>query len=136
MNVFFTVDTEFHPINGWISEETIKDDIGRDIDGTTPFGEFGTYFQAEILTRHRLKAVFFVEALSGRAVASYGLRTVVERIRACGHEVGLHLHPEWLRRVPGMVASCALFILSSRQKRQPNASFLAGRPDAASRQGY
>jgi hypothetical protein len=100
MNVFFTVDTEFHPINGWISEETIKDDIGRDIDGTTPFGEFGTYFQAEILTQHGLKAVFFVEALSGRAAASYDLRTVVERIRACGHEVGLHLHPEWLRRVP------------------------------------
>ena len=49
-------------ISGWISEESIKDDIGRDVDGTTPFGEFGTYLQAEILTQHGLKAVFFVEA--------------------------------------------------------------------------
>jgi hypothetical protein len=100
LNVFFTVDTEFHPLDGRYSERTVRDDIARDIDGRTPQGDFGAFFQAEVLREHGLKGVFFVEALSQIATSSFSLKTVVERIQSSGHEVALHLHPEWLRRVP------------------------------------
>jgi hypothetical protein len=51
-----------------------------------------------MLKSHGLKGVFFVEALSDY-VAGW-LKKLVERLRGGSHEVGLHLHTEWLRRAP------------------------------------
>ena len=109
VHVFFTVDTEFHPTDGKWSEQSLAHEVRRDIDGITSEGEFGTFFQADLLNAHGLKGVFFVEALSSYAAGMETLKRVTGRLREGGHEVGLHLHPEWLRR--GSLSS----ILEGRQ---------------------
>jgi hypothetical protein len=100
MKVFFTVDTEFHPLDGKWSKERAPIDLQRDIYGTTPTGDYGAIFQAELLREYGLKGVFFVEALSGYVAGCDALSPIVRQLQGDGHEVGLHLHPEWLRRAP------------------------------------
>lgn len=100
MFVFFTVDTEAHPASPRWSDRGLADEIRRDIDGVTPHGEYGAYYQAEVLRKHGLRGVFFVEALFSYAAGMDPLKRVVSRLLEGGHEVGLHLHPEWLRRAP------------------------------------
>jgi peptidoglycan/xylan/chitin deacetylase (PgdA/CDA1 family) len=98
MNVFYTVDTEFHPLDGnWRAEDTERL-IARDIDGFSPQGPLGTFYQSRILREHGLKGVFFLEALAALAVGNGYLRRIIDRVQADGHEIALHLHPEWLRR--------------------------------------
>src|ERR1035438_789866 len=63
LSVFFTVDTEAHPASPHWAERGLADEIRRDIDGVTPKGEFGAFYQADILKSHGLQGVFFVEAL-------------------------------------------------------------------------
>src|SRR5262249_14847079 len=50
----------------------------------------------DVLERHQLKGVFFVEALSACKVGPEPLRKLVRDIQDRGHEVQLHLHTEWL----------------------------------------
>jgi hypothetical protein len=100
VNVFFTVDTEFHPAGPNWSDPSFSREIRSDIDGITSKGEFGAFFQADLLKAHGLRGVFFVEALSGYVAGNDWLTKIVSRIQQGSHEVGLHLHPEWLRRAP------------------------------------
>lgn len=100
LKVFYTVDTEFHPLDGNYRQEDLELLFSRDIVGKTPVGEYGAFFQAKTLRERGLNGVFLVEALSGRMTGREHLRKTVEGILNEGHEVGLHLHPEWLRRVP------------------------------------
>lgn len=95
----------------WILKPTPIQRIGRPmvlkrksgyIQGVTPEGEFGAFYQAEVLKAHDLKGVFFVEALFSFATGTDPLRRVVLDIQERGHEIGLHLHPEWLRRAPSV----------------------------------
>lgn len=59
-------------------------------------GDFGIYFQMDMLERHGLKGVFFVDPMPalvhGRGVIEAIVGPIVQR----GHEVQLHLHTEWL----------------------------------------
>jgi hypothetical protein len=100
VRVFFTVDTEAHPASPEWAARGFTAELRRDIDGVTPEGEFGAFYQAETLNSHGLKGVFFVETMFSHAVGIEPLRRVVSGIRERGHEVCLHLHPEWLRRAP------------------------------------
>ena len=96
LNVFLTIDTEF-------SRSRCRGDaaanIRNDIYGKTDAGDFGITYQADILRRHGLRATFFVEALCACVTGIEPLRRVVDAIQTQGHEVQLHLHPEWLRRM-------------------------------------
>ena len=47
MFVFFTVDTEAHPASPNWGDRGLADEIRRDIDGVTPQGEHGGFYQAE-----------------------------------------------------------------------------------------
>jgi len=49
----------------------------------------------EILERHGLRAVFFVEPLFAARFGVRYLREIVELIRSRGQQVELHLHSEW-----------------------------------------
>ena len=100
LSVFFTVDTEAHPASPDWADRGLADEIRRDIDGVTPEGEFGAFYQADVLKSHGLKGVFFVEALFSYAAGIEPLRRIAGGLLERGHEVGLHLHPEWLRRAP------------------------------------
>jgi hypothetical protein len=96
--ILFTIDTEVYPINSGWQKDHLKSDIERDIYGQTPSGNYGLVYQLEMLKRHRLKAVFFVEGLfAGCSHVGFGpLRDIVDLIYSYGQEIQLHLHPEWI----------------------------------------
>lgn len=100
VRVFYTVDTEAHPASPDWAERGLTAELRRDIDGATPEGEFGVFYQAEMLKSHGLKGAFFVETMFSHAVGIEPLRRIVSGIQERGHEVCLHLHPEWLKRAP------------------------------------
>lgn len=59
-------------------------------------GDFGIHFQMDMLERHGLTGVFFIDPMPalvyGPEVIDAIVRPVVER----GHEVQVHIHTEWL----------------------------------------
>jgi peptidoglycan/xylan/chitin deacetylase (PgdA/CDA1 family) len=96
LNVLITVDTEVYPLlPGWRADN-LNRDIRRDVYGETSKGHFGISYQLDVLNQHGLKAVFFVESLFALAVGLEPLAEIVRRITDAGHEIQLHLHPEWL----------------------------------------
>jgi len=97
--VFLTVDTEIWPFTENWRETGLKDETARYIDGVTASGSFGLPYQLERLSRHGLRGVFFVEALFACELGLEPLRRIVTMIREGGHDVELHLHPEWLARM-------------------------------------
>jgi len=100
LNVLITIDTEVYPLLPDSRRDNLARDIDRDIYGRTPEGEFGLTYQVETLARHGLKAVFFVEALFATSVGLEPLERMVRTIRSGGHEIQLHVHPEWLGWTP------------------------------------
>lgn len=88
--VFLTVDTEF----AWRHHAA-----GHDLDAIyrrslEPAG-VGLSFQLERLTRHGLKACFFVDPMPAMIFGLAPVRRMVDTILAAGQEVQLHLHPNW-----------------------------------------
>lgn len=96
MDVLFTVDTEAYPLRAAWREEQLLQDLRRDIYGETREGVFGLDYQLGVLNAFQLKGVFFVESLLAEAIGFDALKRVVQRIEEAGHEVQLHVHPEWL----------------------------------------
>jgi hypothetical protein len=96
LNVLITVDTEVYPLFKDWREDNLGRDIERDIYGETSQGPFGLQYQLEVLNRHRLKASFFVESLFANVVGIEPLERIVSTVQDAGHDVQLHLHPEWL----------------------------------------
>lgn len=99
LQVFLTFDTELWPDRKRPLSESLEPAFRRDILGETGKGAFGLARILDILDRHGLPGVFFVEALFASAAGGEPLRRIVElvRKRGRGHEVQLHLHTEWLR---------------------------------------
>ena len=101
VRVFLTVDTEAWPLAG-TPKSLIQADYDRDYYGITPQGEFGTLFQADLLRKHGLRGVFFVETLSSYCSGLAPLRDLVQELVKRDQEVGLHTHAEWCRRDPSI----------------------------------
>jgi hypothetical protein len=102
MNVYLTIDTEVYPITpGW-KEAGLQFDIQRDIFGRVGDAEVGLRYQLGELRKYSLKAIFMVEALfaSCQYVGLDPLKEIVDLILRDGHEVGLHIHPEWIPYIP------------------------------------
>lgn len=97
VKVLLTIDTEFWPRGNWLQERAIRHAYERDINGQTVQGEVGIGYQMKVLNEHGLKAVFIVEALHASVIGGRYLDRIVEEILRNGHEVQLHIHPEWLR---------------------------------------
>lgn len=95
MNVLLTFDIEIW-CNSW---ETLSEDFPasfeRYVYGRSSAGEFALPKTLEILDRHGLKGVFFVEPLFAARFGVEHLATVVDLIRSAEQEIQLHLHPEW-----------------------------------------
>lgn len=100
LDVYITVDTEFWPRRAYTTGDSYRADFRRDICGATRSGEFGLNHQIDVLNRHRLKAVFFVEPLCAFAVGDAPLREIVEMVQGGGQDVQLHMHSEWLDWMP------------------------------------
>jgi hypothetical protein len=100
VQVFITVDTELWPrVAGWNASD-LHHTLRRDVFGATAEGEFGIEYQMDVLESYGLKGVFLVEALFASAVGIEPLAVIVAAIQTRGHEVQLHLHPEWLEWMP------------------------------------
>ena len=96
MDVLLTIDTEVHPCTDRWRENSLAAEIEQYIYGRTPHAEYGLRYQLSVLRRHRLKAVFFVEALFALELGPQHLAPIVSLIKDEGHEVQLHVHTEWL----------------------------------------
>ncbi|MEO8727072.1 MAG: hypothetical protein ABI383_13235 [Acidobacteriaceae bacterium] len=102
LKVLLTIDTEAHAISKDWQRDHLARDIQRDIYGRIGERSVGLDYQLEALERFGLKAVFMVESLFS-AVPEIGpepLREIVGKIHKGGHEVQLHLHPEWVPFCP------------------------------------
>lgn len=94
-NVFITIDTELAAgleRRGY----SLDYNYGISIDARCASGAYGAAYQARRLSEARLKAVFFVDPMPALLHGADFLRPLVEELLTFGHEVQLHLHPEWL----------------------------------------
>ena len=108
MNVFLTFDIEVW-CNGWDDlDQVFPGSFERYIYGRSTHGDYALPQTLAILNRHRIKGVFFVEPLFASRFGTEHLEIIVRLIREAGHEIQLHLHPEWTdeARVP-IIENCA-----------------------------
>lgn len=105
MNVYLTFDVEVW-CNGWNRlDQNFPASYERYVYGRSAKGDWALPKTLEILNRHGLRGVFFVEPLfSARFGAEY-LKRIVDLIREAGQDVQLHLHPEWTDEIrPPLIA--------------------------------
>lgn len=95
--VLITVDTEF--ASGFAASgvaASCAENFARCLACDTPQGPVGIGYQMDVLDRHGLKAVFFVDPMPAMLWGDEAVERIVEPILARGHDVQLHLHTEWL----------------------------------------
>ncbi len=95
MNVYLTFDVEVW-CNDWTQLDTrFPASFERYVYGRSVRGSYALPQTLDILGRHGLHGVFFVEPLFSARFGAQYLATIVGMIRAAGQDVQLHLHPEW-----------------------------------------
>lgn len=95
MKVYVTFDIEVW-CDGWSDlDGRFPAAFERYYFGRSAAGDYALPKTTEILNRHGLTGVFFVEPLFSARFGSGFLDTVVGLIAGAGHDVQLHLHPEW-----------------------------------------
>lgn len=95
MKVFLTFDIEIW-CNGWnnLAGEFPRS-FERYVYGRSAKGDYALPKTLDIINRHGLKAIFFVEPLFAARFGAQYLERIVRLIRDAGQEIQLHLHPEW-----------------------------------------
>ena len=96
MSVVITIDAEIAPHTSDWQRDCGRFAADRDLYGITELGERGLRYQLDVIERHGLRAVIFLEALSAGVLGLDLLAEVVGLVQDRGHEVGLHVHTEWL----------------------------------------
>lgn len=95
--VYITIDTEYSAgLTCQLGVHAREEVFDRSILCRTPAGEVGIVHQMEVMDAHGLKGVFFVDPMPALVWGTGAVAAVVEPILERGHEVQLHLHPEWL----------------------------------------
>lgn len=95
MNVYLSFDVEVW-CNGWDQlDQSFPASYARYVYGRSPKGDWALPKTLEILNRHGLRGVFFVEPLFAARFGEQHLEEIVRLIRSAGQDVQLHLHPEW-----------------------------------------
>jgi hypothetical protein len=95
--VMITVDTEY--ASGYVAsgeDASCAQNFARCLACETPGGPVGIEYQMQVLGRHGLKAVFFVDPMPALLWGEEAVAQIVAPILARGHDVQLHLHTEWL----------------------------------------
>lgn len=96
-SLYFTIDTEYSVGQFRKAGFAARADIfARSILGETNHGSVGILYQMDVLDRHGLKAVFFVDPMPALVWGIQAIKDVISPIVARGHDVQLHLHTEWL----------------------------------------
>lgn len=95
MKVYLSFDIEVW-CNSWAElDQRFPAAFERYIFGRSARGEYALPKTLEILRRHGLRGVFFVEPLFAARFGLAHLRTIVDLIASAGQDVQMHLHPEW-----------------------------------------
>ena len=112
MNVLLTFDVEVW-CKDWLKlDEQFSASFERYIYGKSRFGQYALPKTLEILNKHDLRGIFFVEPLFAARFGSEHLSSIVKLVLDAGQEVQLHLHPEWTDEAEEPL------IDASKQKRQ------------------
>lgn len=106
MNVYLTFDVEIW-CGGWDQlDARFPAAFERYCYGRSIHGDFALPKTVEILNRFGLRGVFFVEPLFSSRFGQSWLARIVDIIRSGGHDVQLHLHPEWTDEIrPPIIAN-------------------------------
>lgn len=95
MNVYLTFDIEVW-CDGWSDLDGVfPGNFDRYVYGRSAHGSYALPKTLEIMNRHGLKGVFFVEPLFGARFGLKFLSEIIALIKSAGQDVQLHLHPEW-----------------------------------------
>lgn len=95
MKIYLTFDVEVW-CGSWADiDSRFESSFERYVYGRSSKGAYALPKTLEILERHGLKGVFFVEPLFAARFGVKHLTTIVDLIKAGGHDIQLHLHPEW-----------------------------------------
>jgi peptidoglycan/xylan/chitin deacetylase (PgdA/CDA1 family) len=98
MNLYLTIDTELASgLYRTLGKAALKEILDRSIVGKTNRKDVGVAHQMDVLDRHGLKAVFFVDPMPALVFGVGVVRDIVRPILDRGHDVQLHLHSEWLK---------------------------------------
>ncbi|HKX79264.1 MAG TPA: hypothetical protein VJM34_12160 [Novosphingobium sp.] len=95
--VFLTIDTEYSAglyLHG--GGRTWRENFARSIACEARGGSVGVGYQIEVMDRHGLKGVFFVDPMPALVWGTDAIAAAVDPILSAGHDVQLHLHTEWL----------------------------------------
>jgi hypothetical protein len=95
-SVVITIDAEIAPHTSDWKRDCGRFAADRDLCGVTELGERGLRYQLDVIERYGIRAVVFLEALSVGVLGLDLLAEVVGLVQDRGHEVGLHIHTEWL----------------------------------------
>jgi hypothetical protein len=95
MNVFLTFDIEVWCQSWKTLDADFPGAFDRYVFGRSRHGEYALPKTLEILGKHDLRGVFFVEPLFAARFGSEHLAVICDLIRKAGQEIQLHLHPEW-----------------------------------------
>ena len=93
--LLITVDTELSALlqqRGLSLDENLR----RSIHAETGGRACGIGWQMDVLDRHKLTGVFFLDPLPALVHGAAFLTPIVGEIVGRGHEVQLHIHTEWL----------------------------------------
>lgn len=108
MNVFLTFDVEV-----WCKEwdhldEAFPTIFERYVYGRSAHGDYALPETLATLNRHGLKGTFFVESLFAARFGIQYLEIIVRLIQDAGHQIQLHLHPEWTdEALDPIIENCA-----------------------------
>ena len=95
MQILLTFDVEIWCAHWDRIDHEFPAAFDRYVNGGSVAGEFALPKTLEILGRHNLHGIFFVEGLFAARFGIDYLRRIVELIQGAGQEVQLHLHTEW-----------------------------------------
>jgi hypothetical protein len=95
MKVHLSFDIEVW-CNGWRAlDQVFPSAYERYVYGRSSRGDYALPKTLEVLGRHGLRGVFFVEPLFAARFGTDYLARIVSLIEQAGQDVQLHLHPEW-----------------------------------------
>lgn len=108
MRVHITFDIEVW-CPGWNAlDATFPAAFERYVWGRSARGDYALPRNLDILQRHGLVGVFFVEPLFSLRFGSQYLQTITSMIQEAGQDVQLHLHPEWVDEIrPAIIPDSA-----------------------------
>jgi len=100
MRVYLSFDVEVW-CNDWARlDERFPAAFQRYVFGRSRQGDFALPKTLEILNRHGLLGVFFVEPLFAARFGIEHLSTITSLIGSAGQDVQLHMHTEWVDELP------------------------------------